>query len=460
MTAQANKLNIGECGTRRIGQIGSLLLLLCALSGTSGCVRGKKPGQADVPPDVKAQPGVYADINPRWSHDGRRIAFLRATTDRKKQLFVCDAQLGKPRALFQAELLCPDRPYSSELKRYSSPDTIAWSPDDRRLAFERIEWFSFDNGDRLPGTSLWSYDRTTGAVQPLATHPARYKFHLYYFHTPRWSPDGRYLAFMGEGVEGDRQLFLHSLIAQNPRDVTPRFDAYSDSDWPAWNGKALTIRQGIVYPLAGWRTETLRTLSPGKSTPGSARELWRIRSTRLRTLLPAHDPQIAIAPRAAHLVWSPQGHKLAFTLTPDANDYQQYALWVLDSTKKNYSTAISGNAQEEARTPIESKIKRSGIKIEVGGARRISPDDGQGYLAPVWIDEETLGALSPQPDGFQVVTLDLRTGKKQIIGHLPTSDCDWSPDRTQIVYAMPPDDTIRDGKSTTLHLLQTGLHTH
>ena len=441
-----------------------------ALLPLTGCSHPLRPGQSDVPLGLKARPGVFSDINPRWSHDGRRIAFLRATPDRKMQLHVIDyaltQSLGRPQAQLASELLCPDRPYSPALQRYNSPDTLVWSPHDRSIAFERLEWFTLGENERLPGTGLWSFDTTTHDVQPLAVHSSAYKDLFYYYHAPQWSPDGRYFAFVGEGINGQRVIFVRPL-PQNAKEVMPRFDNYQDSDWPAWrpdnyqNGtekeretkrkqeirretptgieqrgtrreqsgvkqpSLLAFRQGIIHALATPTTETLRLLSPGNTARASARELWRMRAESLRPLLKDYRPELAIAPRVGHLVWSPDGCKLAFTLTPDANDYTLYALWIMNS---------------------------DGTR-----AHRISPADDNGYLAPVWIDNSHLGALSPQHGKFDAVVLSLLDGHKRALGTIAASDCDWSPDRSQIVYALPPDTQARPSNITTLRLFRTGI---
>ncbi len=413
-----------------LGPALALLLLL------SGCTRSPDPGAQEVPPGLHAPPGVFADINPRWSHDGREIAFLRATPDRYLQLYVADAALTRPLPQLEAELVSPDRPYNPSLRRYVSPDTLAWSPDDRQIAFARMEWFTFDNGEHLSGTGLWALDRRLGRVTPLALHPRRYRSAFYFYHTPQWSPDGRYLAFVGEGINGQRVLFIHPLTGQRAQEVTPHFDNYEDSDWPAWEPGAPTVsraeapallyRQGVQRTPAVPPTETLRLIRPG-SIGGGTGEVWRITAGQYARLLPpsryAGQP---VAPRAGHPAWSPDGRYLAFTLTPDANDFTRYELWVM---------------------------RRDGT-----GARRVSPEDGRGYFAPVWIDGGRLGALSPRGRRFAVVTVDITSRTACSLGTIDSADCDWSPDRSRIVYAGPASSAATPAPGpTTLRLFETGL---
>ncbi len=440
-------------------------LLICGAIAavTCGCGRHKPPGSEDVPPGLTPRAGIYADINPRWSHDGNRIAFLRATPDRHLQLHITDEDLARPLPLLDDELVMPDRPYSASLARYCSPDSLAWSPDDRKIAFERVEWFTFADGERLPGTGLWTLELRTGRVQPLALHSTPYTGLYYYFHTPQWSPDGRYLAFVGEGINGQRTVFTRAIGAQTAADAQPRFDNYQDSDWCVWQPRiassssdpdgstqqiglamtgagshsstfsamendapTLTFRQGIRLPLIGTPTDTLRRLRPGSPERKESGELWRIRSRDFRKMLPSGtDPAQGISPRIGNPVWSPDGSRLVFTLTPDANDFTRYELWTID---------------------------RDG-----GNAHCVSPHNGHGYVAPVWIGNRLLGALSPKGSQYDVTTIDPETGTIQTLGMIESADCDWSPDRSRIVYALPANDVLPTGSATTLRTFETRL---
>lgn len=403
-----------------------------------GCGKKQDPSLPNVPTLPRFRPGIYADIDPRWSHDGSRIAFIRATPDRKLQLHIVDMELDRPLALLEAELVSPDRPYSPQLRNYCSPDTLSWSPDDRKIAFERIEWFTFENGERLPGTSLWAFDTYSGRVTPMALHPAHYTSLFYYYHMPQWSPDGRYLAFVAEGMNGQRRICVHPLQGQRPQQVTPLFDAYDDSDWPVWRPMIRHEKAGGNLPALAYRqcirrskncppTETLVTLSPANTATQSSTRLWRLPARQYEAVSGDHLQRgESVSPRIGHLSWSPDGSSLAFSLTRNANDYNCYEVWVL---RKDGSPA-----------------------------RRVSPADGYGYFAPVWIDDRMLGALSPKGDRYRVVTIDSDSKQVHELGTIQSADCDWSPDRSRIVYAEPRSDVPPNPDTpTTLRIFETGL---
>jgi hypothetical protein len=401
----------------------------------AGCVRPLPAGTADQPPQAPSPVGLYTDTNPRWSHDGRQIAFLRATPDHRMQLHLADAALERPLALLESELLCPDRPYRSTQETYCSTDTLAWSPDDRRIAFERIEWFKFDDGERLPGTSLWSFDTRSGRVMPLAVHPARYFSVLYYYHTPVWSPDGRYLAFVAEGINGQRSLCIRPLAAQKPQETHPRFDNYEDSDWLSWeplHGEpaqperaSLVFRQSLRRNYNVAPTETLRRITPGSADGKGVGEIWRITNRDYHSpVLPHGGRERQITLRIGQPTWSPDGTTLAFTLTPNASDYARYEVWTW---------------------------RRSD-----GKAHRVSPP-GPGYFAPVWIGNGAIGCLSKKGDRYTVFVMAAPGGSVKPLGTIGSADCDWSPDRSQLVWAAPRRETPPTAdEPTTLHLFPTG----
>ena len=422
----------------------ALPLGLLLLTGLTGCLRPAKLGSKEIPPLPKMLPGFYCDINPRFSHDGKRIAFLRETPDRRLQLYIADPELDAPKVALEAESLCLDRSYSPSSKRYSSPDTLAWSPNDRLIAFERAEWFAFEDGEKLPGTGLWAFDTASGRVTPIGLHPATYSNKFFYYHSPAWSPDGKYLSFVAEGISGEKRVAWRP-VSQKSDAVVPIFDNADNSDWISWRPQKspdrsepslLTYRKGIFKNPNTPQTETLRCVRPGSVDQTFSGEIWRMSPPEFVRIQNGETPQNArdinnkrfiVVPRIGHLVWSPDGERLAFTLTPDANDFSRYEIWVWS--------------------------------FDTGEASRVSPHDGRGYFAPVWIDRKRLGALSPDGNHFMATSIGLASKRSRKLGSLETADCDWSPDRSRIVYATPKQNLKNDPDDvTSLKILETGIH--
>ena len=100
--------------------------------------------------------------DPRWSPDGRTIAFVRrATFDGfNYDIYVVDAEGGPARNLARSPAYENDP---------------AWSPDGRRIAFVR-------------GHDIWLMNADGSGKRRLTSGAARDR-------VPSWSPDGRTIAF-------------------------------------------------------------------------------------------------------------------------------------------------------------------------------------------------------------------------------------------------------------------------
>ena len=108
---------------------------------------------------------------PRWSPDGNQIAFIGTEAGEVWKVYIVPAQGGSPRAL-----LPQDRQESD----------ATWSPDGKFLAFGRPSY-----GVNLAETDLVAYEI---AIYDTATHQALTVPGSKGLFSPRWSPDGKYLA--------------------------------------------------------------------------------------------------------------------------------------------------------------------------------------------------------------------------------------------------------------------------
>ena len=136
---------------------------------------------------------------------------------------------------------------------FSAGDDFAFAPDSSELAYTtppiptRTDAWSTNH-------DIWTVSLATGRRRPLTTNPAADGF-------PRYSPDGRYLAYRAQsrpGFEADRwQLMLLDRQSGLRRSLTPNFDASVGAfSWAAdsqslvfeahWQATAAIFRVGLT----------------------------------------------------------------------------------------------------------------------------------------------------------------------------------------------------------------------
>src|SRR5579864_8550130 len=154
-----------------------------AVAGAAG--RGAEPARRPIAETDLLRFVWVAD--PQISRDGRRIAFVRVTVDAKHDgyetaLWIADADAATAAGAGAGAATGP-RPLTAG-PRDSAP---RWSPDGRRLAFLRHA----GKGDQLFVLPL-----DGGEARQLTDLPGGAK-------SPAWSPDGRTLAFLSETSAAD-----------------------------------------------------------------------------------------------------------------------------------------------------------------------------------------------------------------------------------------------------------------
>ena len=107
-------------------------------------------------------PPVAAGL-PRWSPDGKQIAFIDVQPGRPWKSFLISAQGGTPQEVLPANQVQVD---------------ATWSPDGKKLAL-----------GRNPGAAPLAIDLVDLSTHEVSTIPGSQNV-----FTPRWSPDGQYLA--------------------------------------------------------------------------------------------------------------------------------------------------------------------------------------------------------------------------------------------------------------------------
>jgi Tol biopolymer transport system component/serine/threonine protein kinase len=173
-------------------------------------------------------------LSPAWSPDGRQIAFGRAARNEDGGYTVTVesvAALGGQKRLI-----------STTLARAS--DGLSWSPDGATLAMVDRE------SPHAPG-AIYLLSLETGEKRGLTVPPADH----YGDRNPRFSPDGRMVAFVRWGTLYSSDIYLTPSEGGEPRRITTDIGITRGFDWAA-DGKSLVFsasRAGRAHWISLWR---------------------------------------------------------------------------------------------------------------------------------------------------------------------------------------------------------------
>jgi Tol biopolymer transport system component len=137
--------------------------------------------------------------SPRWSPDGRRIAFIAAKPGDPPSLFLINKDGGVPEAV------------SSSAEPQTDP---SWSKDGQTIAFS--------HEGKLEGDT--SYIRIVDVKSREITRLRGSEG----IESPRWSPDGRYIAAL---AEDNRVLKLYELQSQKWKTLLRRQEPFGFLNW-------------------------------------------------------------------------------------------------------------------------------------------------------------------------------------------------------------------------------------
>ena len=139
-------------------------------------------------------------LNPKWSPDGKLIAFTEWGTSEKK-IYVVPADGGDPMLLLSGDF---------------NPTDPTWSPDSKSIAYSGV---SFEDGT---GTEvrILNLDTRQSKTIPGSQH----------MFSARWSPDGRYLAAQ---LEDFSKLFLYSFETGRWKELPSTGPGIVG--WPSWS---------------------------------------------------------------------------------------------------------------------------------------------------------------------------------------------------------------------------------
>jgi Tol biopolymer transport system component len=246
-------------------------------------------GDVNLTPDPTPEtPDEWQDIEPAWSPDGTRIAFVSNRVTESKpdpdyEIFVMDADGSDVTQVTFAQAPDPWTTYSS-----SNP---TWSPDGTQLAFSGYRQFSTSEIFVVPADGSGTERRVT--------NPADFADKW----EPDWSPDGSKILFVAGFGEFGQDLRTIAPDGSGETDLTPGTEETSE-------------RNGVWSP-DGSRI-AFRTNRDGGIYPNPNAEIYVMEYPSGVLSRVTDHPAIDESP-----AWSPDGTEIAFT-SLRANNYDLY----------------------------------------------------------------------------------------------------------------------------------------
>ena len=234
---------------------------------------------------AKFTPATYY-LYPRWSPDGRWIAFQRGDTVRF-DVFVVPAGGGEPRQLTHDNNMM---------------NGFAWLPDSTGIVYSSSRGGTMPY---LPALGLWQVTLRDGSVRRVTSGEASYA-------SPDISRSGAMLV---------SRIKLQTDIWRFPVDGTPAENVRG--------GVRLTRQTGqVLTPTSGPGDKEVAFLSDS----GGHANLWVVNTEDggLRQITHERDPNVAVGVP----VWSPDGRAIAF-VSSRGNEGWNFGIWLVDPDGSN-----------------------------------------------------------------------------------------------------------------------------
>ncbi len=350
--------------------------------------------------------GDQTDRAPKWSPDGAQIAFLSNRKDEKQpQLYLINFSGGEARPLTDLSGDFGDFAWSPDGKklavrfRKKDAEAIEREKDEekRKLGvvarhYDRV-FFKADGAGFLPRERwhLWLIDAESGAATQLTDHP------IYDEGAPAWSPDGQWLAFFSNRSENpdleraaiDLWLIpaqggeLRKIATPIGQKHTPRFSP--DGQWIAYIG-----REG---KSDWWKNEHLWVVPADGSAP--ARDLTTGYDFTLEqtTLNDVNGGAAALTPPT----WWPDGRRITFQVARHGRE----SLHTLSMDSATLETLVEGagvaaaasfDAQFTKLAYFWGTLSHPGdlwlLDLQSGASQQLTHTNA-------WLDSVDLGSVEP-----------------------------------------------------------------
>jgi dipeptidyl aminopeptidase/acylaminoacyl peptidase len=171
-----------------------------------------------------------------------------------------DGRVGEPIDIM------PRERYDTPLSPFGGGEQIGWSADGRAIAYtsKKVSGAAYAVSTN---SEIYVYDLASGSTTNLTEGMMGYDTE------PRFSPDGRYIAWLSmerDGYEADRsRLFVRDLAGGNPRELTVGFD--QDAHGPEWGADGRSIY--FTSDIRGTVQLYVASVSEGQASGSTIRKI-------------------------------------------------------------------------------------------------------------------------------------------------------------------------------------------
>jgi Tol biopolymer transport system component/DNA-binding winged helix-turn-helix (wHTH) protein len=341
------------------------------------------------------------DSAPAWAPNGREIAFLRVVPGESCQVMAISLSGNAERELTRCEP--------------QSRPSFDWSPDSGSLVFS-----SLIAGSGLPGLRL--FDLSSGQWRHLAYGATRRDVD----HLPRYSPDGKWIAFIRNAPLGDLWRVPADGGAAEP--LTQQRAEFRGWDWTP-DSKAIVFGRRIdghtrlyrldiaTRSLQDFGVEDAQTPTIAARANALAFVQRKPRFGIYQLPLDIGDKDKEVGGRAAVRLFASSGRDLLPAVSPDgeqllfASDRSgDFGLWWGRLDRPDSPRLIEGVHPESRHLPVWSRDSRRALVVGTDsegrfGLYEVQPENGQITWVPLPIKPEELLTASYLPDPEQMLVI-------------------------------------------------------
>lgn len=370
------------------------------------------------------------EINPVFSPDGKQIAFVRVFPAHKEIILIP--------ALGGAERKIDDR---------ASYASLSFSPDGKSLAHAELDLSNGDAGIFTINLETGEKTRLTAPDAPVVDH------------TPRFSPDGKFLAFIRHFSSFRREIFMMPASGGEPKQITSDEVRIYGLAWNAdsrslfftsfrkisqlglWKMPAIAGGKAELIPTGSKTLQDLTVSPDGKIVAfveeNAEENIWEI--------APGKPPKALIrSPHADHSPqFSPDGAEIVFASERTGN----YEIWISDADGKNQRqmTDENGSAGSPRFSPdgkfvlFDAQIA-GGSDIYIipssGGAARRLTENAKNNSLPAWsVDGNWIFFLSNRSGEDQIWKMPASGGEPTQITKQGAFEMFAAPDGKRVIYS-------------------------